>query len=114
MSQHDPLVRLRHTLDHAREANALARGRSRRDLDTDRMLNLALSRLLVLVGEGAARTPEGLRSNHPDVPWRAAMATRDRLVDHYDEANSDVMWRMIHDDLPPLIDALQRMLAGQV
>jgi hypothetical protein len=32
MSQHDPLVALRHMLDHAREAVALAQGRSRAGL----------------------------------------------------------------------------------
>jgi hypothetical protein len=31
MSQHDPLVALRHMLDHAREAVDLAQGRSRDD-----------------------------------------------------------------------------------
>ncbi len=46
MSQHDPLVALRHMLDHAREAVALVRGRSRADLDADRLLQLALTRLV--------------------------------------------------------------------
>ena len=36
MSRHDPLVSVRQMLDHAREAVAMARGRSRGDLDTDR------------------------------------------------------------------------------
>ena len=46
MSLHESLVRLRHMLDHAREAVAMASGRSRDDLDNDRKLNLALVRLL--------------------------------------------------------------------
>jgi uncharacterized protein with HEPN domain len=55
MSQHDPLVALRHMLDHAREAVELARSRSRTDLDTDRLLQLALTRLVEIVGEAASR-----------------------------------------------------------
>jgi uncharacterized protein with HEPN domain len=47
----DPdLVRLRHLLDAAREALQFANGRSRSDLETDRMLNLSLVRLLEIIG----------------------------------------------------------------
>jgi uncharacterized protein with HEPN domain len=61
MSQHDPLVALRHMLDHAREAAELARGRSRTDIDTDRLLQLALTRLVEIVGEAASRVPAELQ-----------------------------------------------------
>ncbi len=37
MSRHDPLVRVHHMLDHAREAVEMVRNRSRTDLDTDRI-----------------------------------------------------------------------------
>jgi uncharacterized protein with HEPN domain len=43
-------------LDYSREAAALIAGRAREDLDTDRTLNLALVRLLEIVGEAASRT----------------------------------------------------------
>jgi uncharacterized protein with HEPN domain len=39
-------IRLRHMLDHAQEAIALAEGRTRQDLDRDRLLELTLVRLL--------------------------------------------------------------------
>jgi uncharacterized protein with HEPN domain len=40
-------------LDHAREAVELVKGRTRRDLEEDRLLGLALVRLLEIVGEAA-------------------------------------------------------------
>jgi uncharacterized protein with HEPN domain len=55
MSRHESDIRLSHMLDHAREAVAMASGRSRDELDTDRQLNLSLARLLEIVGEAAAR-----------------------------------------------------------
>jgi serine/threonine protein kinase len=42
-------VRLLHMLEHAQEAVRLIVGRTRRDLDADRLLNLALVRLLEIV-----------------------------------------------------------------
>lgn len=69
MTRHDPMVRVRHMLDHAREAVEMVRGRSRLDLDTDRQLNLALVRLMEVVGEAAARVPEEFRQRHQSIPW---------------------------------------------
>jgi hypothetical protein len=48
--------------DHAAEAVAIARGRSRADLDGDRLLNLALVRLVEVFGEAAPRVPPEVRS----------------------------------------------------
>jgi hypothetical protein len=42
MSKRDVRVRLLHMRDHAREAVAFSEGRTRADLDTDRMLHLSL------------------------------------------------------------------------
>ena len=57
MSRHESLVRFRHILDHAREAVAMVAGKTRADLDVDRKMNLALVRLLEVVGEAASRMP---------------------------------------------------------
>jgi uncharacterized protein with HEPN domain len=54
MPKHDPSILLRRMLDHARDANSLAQSRSRADLETDRLLNLALVRLLEIIGEAAS------------------------------------------------------------
>ena len=42
MPSRDPTILYQHMLDHAREAVSLVQGRTRADLDSDRLLNLAL------------------------------------------------------------------------
>jgi hypothetical protein len=44
MTQHDTSVYFRHMLDYAREAVKFARGKTRDDLEDDRLLQLALVR----------------------------------------------------------------------
>ena len=110
MTQHEPLVRVRHMLDHAREAVEMTEGRSRSDLDADRQLNLALVRLLEVVGEAAARVPEDYRQQHPDIPWRDIADLRNRLIHGYDTVNFDILWTIIRKDLPPLIEMLERIV----
>ena len=46
MSKRDPQIALRQILVHAQEAVTITQGKTRRDLDQDRLLNLALTRLL--------------------------------------------------------------------
>ena len=55
MSRHDDAVRLRHMLDHAREAVAALKDRSRADLDDDRLFELGLLKLVEIIGEAASR-----------------------------------------------------------
>ncbi len=57
MTQHDPTVRMRHMLDHAKEAVDLLAGKEKADLSRDRVLELALVRLVEIVGEARKQTP---------------------------------------------------------
>lgn len=110
MSRHDESVVLRHMLDHAREAVALAQGRTRADLDTDRTLELSLTRLVEIVGEAASRAPEELRRRHADIPWRDIVSMRNRLIHGYDKVDRSILWNVVADDLPPLVARIEKIL----
>lgn len=112
MTRHDPHVRIRHMLDHAREARDLARGKTREDLDTDRQLNLALVRLMEIIGEAANRVPPDTRAQYADVPWPEIVGLRNRLIHGYDAVDFDIVWQVIQEDLVSLIDALERPSRG--
>ena len=110
MTRRDPLTRIHHMLDHAREATEMARDRTRSDLDLDRMLNLALVRLMEIVGEAAARVPAEFRSENPEVPWQDIADLRNRLIHGYDAVDLDVLWTIVRDDLGPLIVQLEQLI----
>jgi len=110
MSQHNDEVRYRHMLDHAMEALAMIQEKNRSDLDNDRMLELALVRLVEIIGEAAARVGTESREKYPSVPWLQIVGMRNRLVHGYDAVDLDVLWDTIIDDLPPLIAELEKIL----
>ena len=56
MSRHEDEMRIRHMLDHAREAVAALKDRPRADLDYDRLLELAVLKLVE-----RKRTNDGVR-----------------------------------------------------
>ena len=114
MSRRDPLVYVHQMLDHAREAWELTRNRSRDDLDTDRVLSLALVRLVEVVGEASRRVPGDFRSRFPELPWAGMIDLRNRLIHAYDEIDFEtscgVLFRMTST---PLITQLEAIISEQ-
>jgi len=110
MTRHDARVCLRHMLHHAQEAIEMARGRRREDLDANRQLNLALVRLMEIIGEAAARVPLQDRDRFPGIPWRDVVDLRNRLIHGYDEVNFDILWAIVQQDLPPLVAELEKII----
>lgn len=110
MSQRDDAVPMRHMLDHAREACDLVAGRKRADIHSDRLLQLALTRLVEIVGEAAGRVSRETQTRFPAVPWREAVTTRHRITHGYDVVDYDILWDTVQSDFPPLLAALEQAL----
>jgi uncharacterized protein with HEPN domain len=100
-------------LNHSREAVTLVQGKRRADLDSERILNLALVRLIEIVGEAANRVSAETRSGHPEIPWQEIMSMRNRLIHGYDAVDMDILWQTLQQDLPPLITALERIVGPE-
>jgi uncharacterized protein with HEPN domain len=96
--------------DHAREAVAFSAGRSREDLDADRQFQLALTRLVEIVGEAAGRVSELSRQRQPGIPWREIVGMRHRLIHGYDRVDLDILWEVVRRDLPDLVAKLDAIL----
>lgn len=110
MTQRDPNIPLRQMLDYAREAQSLSAGKERADLDRERVLDLALTRLLEIIGEAANRVPFDAQAQYPAIPWAQIIGLRNRLVHGYDAVDLDILWQIIRRDLPPLIAALEEIV----
>ena len=110
MSKHDPDVSLHQILAYASEAVEITKGKTRQDLDRDRLLNLAITRLVEMLGEAANRVPEAIRTQYPDLPWFQMIAARNRLIHGYDSVDFDILWAIIKNDLPILIARLKEIL----
>lgn len=113
MTRHDEYVRLRHMLEAAREAVALANGLTRDDLGRQRLVELALTKLVEAVGEAASRIPKDVQERSPGIPRAQIVTMRHRLVHGYDTVDPDVLWGTVTEDLPSLIPLLERALGEE-
>jgi uncharacterized protein with HEPN domain len=109
----DDAIRLSHMLDAARQAVQFCAGRRRAELGSDRMLVLALVKLLEIVGEAAAQVSSPSQTSLSGIPWADIIGMRHRLVHAYFDINLDILWRTVQEDLPPLIPELEAALHGE-
>jgi uncharacterized protein with HEPN domain len=112
MTSPNDATRLRHMLDYWREAVQHAQGRSRADLDADRLFELAMTHLLEVIGEAAARVSQATRDRYPQIPWSAIAGMRNRLIHGYDSVDFDILWDVVQRDLPGLIAELEKIVPG--
>jgi len=97
-------------LDHALEAVAMTEGKIRADLNEDRQLNLALVRLLEIIGEAATRIPKEDQARYTDISWPEIVSLCNRLIHGYDTVDFDILWQIVKQDLPGLIGFLRKIL----
>jgi uncharacterized protein with HEPN domain len=105
-------------LDHAKEAIILSKGKSSVELFEDRVLGLAIVRLMEIVGEAANRVPKEEQSRHPEIPWMQIIGLRNRLIHGYDAIDYDaidyeVLWHILNRDLPELVFSLEKALGKE-
>lgn len=110
MTQHDPLVSMRHMRDHAQEAIDLLGKMTQDQLSEDRTIQLAISRLIEIIGEAANRVPDDFRQQHPNLPWRQAIGMRHLLAHGYDVIEYAVIWDTVNKSLPPFVRQLNAII----
>ncbi|MGQ9575633.1 MAG: HepT-like ribonuclease domain-containing protein [Thermoguttaceae bacterium] len=109
----DDLVRLRHMLDAANEAQKFIHGRRREDLDHDRQLVWALVKAVEIIGEAASQLSDEAKTELPGLPWPKIIGMRHRLVHAYFDINLDILWQTIIAGLPPIVTELKRLIPGE-
>ena len=101
---------LQYMCDPAKEALSFLEGRSRSELDNQRMLVLSLVKLIEIIGEAASRVTDKTRKQYAEIPWVNIIAMRNRLIHAYYDVDLNILWGTMTDDLPPLINTLEMIL----
>ena len=113
MSRRDPMVYVHQMQDHARAARDISRDYSRPDLDTNKLLNLALQKAVQVISASASRVPDEFRRSRQEVHWDEAASFYGKAVKSYDDVTLDTLWDIIQDDIPPLMEQLEDLIATE-
>lgn len=101
--------RLTHMLDSCHAILNFMQGRSRSDLDQDRMLSSAVIRELQVIGEAAGKVSRDTQ-HHYHLPWHHLVGMRNRLIHSYFVIDEDVIWVTIKKDIPYIKQTLEHIL----
>ena len=72
-----------------------------------------LVHLIQVIGEAAAGLSDGFIAQHPEVPWRQIIATRNRVVHGYFEVDLDILWDVAIIDVPQLAIQVLAIQSGR-
>ena len=103
---------LRDILQATTDALAFIEGLDFTTFCRDRRTNLAVIRSLEIIGEASRHIPASVRHSHPEVPWQDMADMRNKLIHEYFGVDLNVLWRTVLEDMPPLSEAIKRILEG--
>ena len=61
---------------------------------------LAAEAIVIRLAEMSARLPEAFRLTHPDAPWDALRAVRNRIARDYRSVDGAIIWEVLVNRLP--------------
>ena len=70
-------------------------------------------RRLTVIGEAAAKLTDDLRTRHPEVPWKKAIALRNRVTHDYFGIDWPIIWKTITEDIPALRRQIAEILSAE-
>ena len=94
---------------------AFTRGRTEEEFRQDLMLRSAVERQFEIVGEALsqlARRDQALANQIPDLP--EIVGLRNILIHGYANVDSSRVWRVIHESLPALREAVDGLLGEDI
>jgi uncharacterized protein with HEPN domain len=108
----NPKVRLLHIVDEAeaiREATAELTFEVFRDSWT---LRRAVEHGLLIIAEACKALPSELKSPESAIPWARVEAFGNVLRHEYKDVEPELVWRIVHEQLPALVVAVRKMLGN--
>jgi uncharacterized protein with HEPN domain len=76
------------------------------------ILLAAVERKFIIIGEAVRHIPIEIRASYPSIPWRQMADMRNHVAHVYWGVNPQELWDTIHQDLPPVIPLLKKVLEG--
>jgi len=103
------LLILDEIVEAGERAIAIVRGLSIEELRCDLNARDALLWNMTVIGEATNQLPESLRALHPDVPWRAPIALRNRIVHGYWGIDLEVVHTAALLELPDFVSRVREV-----
>lgn len=109
MSERDFHLYLTDILDSGNAITEYIKDMSFDDFCNDRKTYSAVVREFEIIGEAVRKLPDELIQRRSDVEWQDIKDFRNLLIHEYFGVDLEIVWKVIQDDLPVLINAVHEI-----
>jgi uncharacterized protein with HEPN domain len=110
MSERDFRLYLTDILESGNAILEFTKGMSFEMYRNDRRTCSAVIREFEVIGEAVGKLPDEMKRRHPDVEWQDIKDFRNLLIHEYFGVDQEIVWKIIEDDLPGLINCVRKSL----
>jgi uncharacterized protein with HEPN domain len=82
--------------------------------ELDRRKRWLVERGIEIISEASRRLPDALKARHTNIPWPKVAGIGNVLRHDYEHIAHDVLWRVVHDELPSLEKVCREELAAEL
>ena len=100
--------RIHHIHKAIKKINDFMNGKTAADLENESILFYAIVKNLEIIGEAIYKLTIEYKNSHPEVPWSDYEKLRHVLVHGYYTINSNIVYDIVKEDLPELIEILPK------
>ena len=104
--------RLRDIINASATVNQL-RPRNRLGFESDLGVQLAMARLVEIIGEAASHVSDEVQNLHPEIPWREMVGMRNRLNTDRLQTDPELLWLFVSVEIPRLAPQVAAVLDGR-
>ena len=109
MSERDFHLYFTDILDSGNAITEYVNGMYFDDFRNDRKTYSAVIREFEIIGEAIGKLPDELKLRRSDVEWQDIKDFRNLLIHEYFGVDLEIVWKVIQDDLPVLLDAVKEI-----
>ena len=110
MSERDSRVYCADILDSGAAILEFVKDLAFEEFCNDRKTYSAVIREFEIIGEAVGKLPEELKGRRPEVEWQDIKDFRNLLTHEYFGVDLEIVWKIIEDDLPGLMDAVREIM----
>ena len=105
----DDRLYLEHIRDAIAKVHAYTAG-GRDEFMRNSLIQDGVIRNFEIIGEASKQLSDGVKAQHPEIPWSDIARFRDFLIHHYMGVNLARVWTVIETHLPALRKAVEERL----
>lgn len=110
MPERDIQLYLADILDSCNAVTEYVAGITFEDFYNERKTYSAVIREFEIIGEAVGKLPDELKQRRSDVEWQDIKDFRNLLVHEYFGVDLEIVWKVIQEDIPGLMDAVREFI----